>query len=291
MGACLTSAPFKTRMRVKIVVHARRVLVRMITQPARCAPISYTPSFKQGRKEVHDDDDLHLRIVSWRDEAPFRRRGCRWGRAPVQRHQESHSIPNRIASSCTTPNQTAKHTSNAALFATRKLTDLGDLERALAGAESGGIVSLVELAEIHVGVRHRRPQTQRVGVEGVVTEPTHSQLRVHHLHPLPPTSKRGQHITTSPSQRKLVQSNNRRITSFERKRRMRSLPRDGHVVRNGENLVGSVKADGVGDVQALDLPRVTLGQPGVRELDLAALHAASALDVCTPSKQQLHARR
>lgn len=54
-----------------------------------------------------------------------------------------------------------KHTISAA-------THLRDLEGTLAGSEGGTVLALVELAQIDLEVRHRRPQAQRVGVESVV---------------------------------------------------------------------------------------------------------------------------
>lgn len=46
------------------------------------------------------------------------------------------------------------------------------------------------------------------------------------------------------------------------------LPRDGSIVGLGDDFLGAVENNRIGDVKALNLPRVAVGEPGVGELNL-----------------------
>mmetsp|Transcript_36390 Transcript_36390/g.74689 ORF Transcript_36390/g.74689 Transcript_36390/m.74689 type:complete len:855 (+) Transcript_36390:63-2627(+) len=58
--------------------------------------------------------------------------------------------------------------------------NLGDLESALTGAKGSAIISLVELAEVDVLVGHGGPETERVGVERIISRDGHVVSGGHH---------------------------------------------------------------------------------------------------------------
>ena len=60
----------------------------------------------------------------------------------------------------------------------------------------------------------------------------------------------------------------------------RVVPRDGNVIRNSHDHLGTKERDGILDIKALDLPGVALGQPSVGVLNLIAILKALFEHAC-----------